>query len=86
MVADKLPPAKARRRAPRLVPFLITGAVLGFIAGALLALRQTDGIDALAQRASMYAQSTQVSYLGAFGALIGGLLAGVVYVLLDRRS
>ncbi len=73
-----------RRRAPRLVPFLATGAILGYLVGILLAARPLA--DAEAQRLQNYSFNSQAGYLGLFGALIGLLLGAVVYVVIDRRS
>ena len=78
------PPAPRRRRAPRLVPFLATGAILGYLLGLLLAARPLVGDDA--QRLQNYSFNSQAGYLGLFGAMIGALIAAVAYVLFDRRS
>jgi len=77
-------PAIRRRRSPRLIPFLATGAILGYVIGLLLAARPLDGADAL--KLANYSFSSQAGYLGLFGAMIGALVAAVAYVLLDRRS
>ena len=78
------PPAPRRRRAPRLVPFLATGAILGYIVGLLLAARPLAADEAL--KMQNYSFSSQAGYLGLFGAMIGALIAAVAYVLFDRRA
>ena len=64
------------------MPFLATGAILGYVIGLLLAARPIDGADAL--KLANYSFSSQAGYLGLFGALVGVLAGAVVYVLLDR--
>jgi len=66
-----------RRRTPNTKRFLITGVVLGFLAGAAVAV--------IGDPTPAYAASSQLGYLGVMGAALGALLAGVVAVLLDRR-
>ena len=66
-----------RRRTPNIKRFLITGVVLGFLAGAAVAV--------IGDPTPSYAASSQLGYLGVMGAALGVLLAGVVAVLLDRR-
>lgn len=78
------PPAPRRRRAPRLVPFLATGAILGYVVGLLLAARPLAADEAL--KMQNYSFNSQAGYLGLFGAMIGALIAAVAYVLFDRRS
>lgn len=67
---------------PNFTRFLITGAVLGIIAGAL--------IGGFGTHAPNYDSGTEIAYLAAFGLLIGLGLAGVVAIGLDawlrRRS
>ncbi len=72
-------------RRPRFLPFILTGAVLGFLVGATLSLGGWFA-DPNPTVASNYAPSAGVGYLGAVGALLVGLLAAVVAVLLDRRA
>ncbi len=66
-----------RRRLPNFKRFLVTGAVLGFVLGLVVASAgaPTPNYDA----------SSAVGYLGVMGAGLGMLLAGFVAVLLDRR-
>ncbi|HNV13737.1 MAG TPA: hypothetical protein PKI27_03365 [Dermatophilaceae bacterium] len=78
------PPSQRRRRAPRLVPFIATGAILGYVVGLLLAARPVAA--EAAQRLQNYSFNSQAGYLGLFGALMGALLGAVVFVVLDRRS
>ena len=64
------------RRTPNFLRFIITGAVIGFIAGAAIA---TSGADA-----DGYSQRTGVALIGAILAAVGALLAAVVALLLER--
>ncbi|GAA4399922.1 hypothetical protein GCM10023168_08010 [Fodinibacter luteus] len=72
-------------RHPRFLPFILTGAVLGFLVGASFAvfgwLEDTDPTVA-----SNYPPSAGIGYLGFLGALVFGLLAAVLAVLVDRRT
>jgi hypothetical protein len=68
----------APRRSPKFTSFLLTGAILGFIAGSARAY--------YGDPAPGYGQGAAVAYVGIFGAAIGALLAGVLAVLLDRRK
>ena len=67
---------------PNFTRFLITGAVLGIIVGALIGAYGTD--------APNYDSGTEIAYLAAFGLLLGLGLAGLVAIVLDawlrRRS
>jgi uncharacterized membrane protein len=71
-------------RPPRFLPFILTGAVLGFLAGAVVSvggwLEDPDPTIA-----SNYDTSAGIGYLGVLGAILGGLLAAVVAVLIDQR-
>lgn len=70
-------PPTGRRRAPDFKRFIITGVVLGFVAG---------GIASVAgDQAPGYGAGSQIGYLGVMGAFLGALIAGLVAVLLDRR-
>jgi hypothetical protein len=66
------------RRAPRIGPFLISGGLLGFVVGLLLSV--------FGPETATYSLGRAVGFLGLGCAAIGVLLAGLVYVLLDRRS
>lgn len=72
-------------RRPRFLPFILTGAVLGFAVGAALAMFGWFA-DPSPTVASNYAPGAGVGYLGVIGALLFGLLAAVVAVLVDRRA
>ncbi|MEI2765241.1 MAG: hypothetical protein V9F82_06060 [Dermatophilaceae bacterium] len=64
------------RRSPRYSRFLVTGALLGFVAGALVAY--------LGHQVPNYGAGAQLGYFGGIGAGLGALAAGVVAALLDR--
>lgn len=66
------------RRSPRYPRFLVTGALLGFLAGALVAY--------LGHPVPNYGTGAQLGYFGGLGAGLGALLAGVVAALLDRNA
>lgn len=65
------------RRYPRFSSFLLTGAVLGFVAGVL--------VDLLGPDQTGYDPVSTLGYFGVFGAALGALVAAVVAVLLDRN-
>ncbi|WP_286175975.1 hypothetical protein [Arthrobacter sp. NEB 688] len=73
-------------RPPRFLPFIITGAVLGFVVGAAIAdfgwLEDTDS--ALAQQ--QYSATTAVGYLGVLGACLFALAAALLALALERFS
>jgi hypothetical protein len=72
------------RRPPRFLPFILTGAVLGFLVGA--AVSQFGWLeDPTPTVASNYGPSAGVGYLGLLGALLFGLLAALLALLVDRR-
>lgn len=71
------------RRPPRFLPFILTGAVIGFVVGVFLASRP----DEVANRTvGTYSASSAIGYLGFGCAALGALLAAVIAIVLERRS
>ena len=72
-------------RRPRFLPFAITGAVLGFIVGALLSVSDvfTDPDPVVP---SDYSATAGIGYLGFLFAGLFALLAVLVAHVLDRRA
>ena len=71
------PSRKAPRR-PNFAAFLITGGVVGLLIGFFLSVRgPADG---------RYDASAALGFLGLICAGLGALAAGIIAVLLDRRS
>lgn len=66
------------RRRPRLQSFLVLGALVGLVIGALLGYYGPD--------APGSSQLQEVVLLGAIGAVLGGFLGSVVYLVADRMS
>ena len=65
--------AKLRPRSPRLVPFLLAGAVPGFAVGGWLAVT--------GDRIPGYSVTSVLGYFGTIGILLGSLLGAIAYVL-----
>ncbi len=64
------------RRQPRFARIIVTGAVVGLLAGAAVAV--------LGAPAPTYNVNAQLGYLGMLGAAVGALIGAVIAVLLDR--
>ncbi|MER7072077.1 hypothetical protein [Terrabacter sp. NPDC000476] len=67
-----------RPRIPNFKRFLVTGAVLGFVVGAVISLLGDD--------VQGYTTTTGALYIGALGAFVGTGLAGVLGIVLDRSG
>lgn len=86
-VPDPRPERRRLVRRPRLVPFLTTGAILGFAVGGLVALLNQPAAGTVeARRLQSFSDGSLVGLLGLFGAAIGLLLAAFAYLWADRRS
>ena len=77
MTRDGVPVARVRR-APRVMPFLATGALLGALLGLVISLDGGDG--------GNYTASSATGYLVVLCGALGTLLGGVAFVLADRRA
>lgn len=66
------------RRAPRILPFLLTGLAVGVIVGVVLAA--TGGLG------GNYTETSSYGYFGLLFGALGALLGGVVFVIVDKRS
>ena len=71
------PPQKVRRT-PNFTAFLLTGGLLGFLAGFLLSVFGPGDPG--------YDGSSALGFLGLIGAGLGLLAGGLVAVLLDKRA
>lgn len=66
------------RRRPTLSRFLMTGAIIGFVAGGLVGYLGPDAVNS--------SLTQEVLVMGFMGALVFALIASVAYLLADRRS
>ncbi|MEP6648324.1 MAG: hypothetical protein ABJA74_00210 [Lapillicoccus sp.] len=64
-------------RTPNYLRFIVTGASVGFVLGAIFSL--------VGETAPDYSSGSQVAFFGVMFAGIGALLAGLLAVLLERR-
>jgi MFS family permease len=64
-------------RTPNYLRFIVTGAILGFVVGAVFSL--------VGEAAPDYSSASQIAFFGVMFAGIGALLAGLLAVLLERR-
>jgi hypothetical protein len=73
-------------RRPRFLRIIVSGAVVGFALGALLAVGGwfEDTGSAVAQ--GPYSPYAAIGYLGLLGAALFGLIAAVLALALDRRA
>jgi hypothetical protein len=77
----ELPPGAVQvriRRAPRYRAFVIVGAILGLVAGAVTSI-------ALGAGSGAFSPTTVTGYIGVIGLLLGGLLGAAVAILVERR-
>lgn len=66
------------RRDPNFMAFLVTGAVVGLVAGALVAV--------VGPSSPMYGGTQAFGYLAVVFAGLGALAGGLVFAVLDRRA
>ena len=71
-------------RPPRFLSFILTGAVIGFVLGAAVSVFGWFE-DPNPTLASNYGSSAGIGYLGFLGAVLFGLLAALLALLIDRR-
>ena len=72
------PGGRSAPRIPNFKRFLITGALLGFVIGAVISL--------LGEDVRGYSATTGALFLGALGAMLGAGVAGILGILLDRSG
>jgi hypothetical protein len=65
------------RRAPRYRAFVLVGAILGLVVGAVASIVLGGG-------PGTFSAVTLTGYVGVIGLLLGGLLGGAVAVLVER--
>lgn len=77
-------------RGPRFFPFILTGAVLGFLAGAgISASGRFEDTDSVLLQQGQYTPTAGMGYLGLLGAALLAIVAALVALALDwwaRRS
>ncbi len=64
-------------RTPNFLRFIITGALVGFVFGAFVAVAGEGTPD--------YSSGSQIGFFGVLFAALGALLAALLAVLMDRR-
>jgi hypothetical protein len=67
----------APRRTPNYLRFIVSGAILGFIVGAVFSLSGEGAVN--------YSTGSELGYFGVMFGGLGALLAGLLAVLLERR-
>ena len=72
------PDGRSAPRIPNFKRFLITGALLGFVIGAVISFLGDD--------VRGYSATTGALFLGALGAMLGAGVAGILGILLDRSG
>lgn len=75
---DHVVPVGTRHRGPRMVPFLLTGALIFALIGVVLAATgPTSGAASAGQ---------EMIVLGGAGALVGGMVGAVLYLIAEWSS
>lgn len=75
----------AVRRSPNFARFIITGAVLGFVLGAVIAGTGILENQAAYQQGYVYGTGSGMGIIGLLFGAIGALTAAVIAVLIDRE-
>ncbi len=76
-VAYAGPVRSAPPRTPNYLRFIVSGAVIGFIIGAVFSLSGEGAVN--------YSTGSELGYFGVMFGGLGALLAGLVAVLMERR-
>ncbi|HKJ11138.1 MAG TPA: hypothetical protein VJ976_01985 [Ornithinimicrobium sp.] len=75
---EHVTPVGARRRGPRMVPFLVTGALIGLILGVVLSVSGPSS--------QVASPGQEVVVMAGAGALVGGFVAAVLYLIAEWSS
>jgi hypothetical protein len=74
--AEEVRPAPPRT--PNYLRFIVTGAIVGFLGGAIFSM--------IGESVPDYSSAAQIGFFGVIFAGLGALLAGLLAVLLERRT
>jgi hypothetical protein len=80
------PKSVLRRKSPNFVRFILTGAILGFIVGGVIAGTNILGAAEGGNPAYNYSPSAGIGVVSLLFAGLFAIVAAVVAVLLDRRA
>ncbi len=74
------------RKSPNFVRFILTGAIVGFIVGGVLAGTDLLGDPVQGNPSYSYSPSAGIGIVSLLFAGLFAILAGVIAVLIDRRT